>query len=112
MNRTMVAMWSSEGLECVIDFTEMAQQDLLDTLKSGHAVKSQTDHYLNMMIWRARANSHRHCEIYLFNAVEGISADDVRGMFEDDPQMAADTIRRIGTEMYSDRYAENKAVIR
>ena len=43
---------------------------------------------------------------------EGISADDVRGMFEDDPQMAADTIRRIGTEMYSDRWEENKAVIR
>ena len=49
MTSTMVAMWSSEGLECVIDFTEMAQQDLLDTLNSGHEVKSKTDHYLNMM---------------------------------------------------------------
>jgi hypothetical protein len=33
-------------------------------------------------------------------------------MFEANPQMAADTIRRIGHEIYSDRVEEHKIAIR
>jgi glycine cleavage system protein P-like pyridoxal-binding family len=42
---------------------------------------------------------------------EGITEQDIRGMFDDDPQTAADTIRRIGAKVYSDRATHNKTVI-
>jgi hypothetical protein len=48
----------------------------------------------------------------LITAVPGIDVDDIRNMFEANPQHAADTIRRIGQKFYSDRQEENKIVIR
>jgi hypothetical protein len=59
---------------------------------------------------RARYNSQRHYEIYIFDDVSLITKDDIVEMFEASPQTAADTIRRIGTVFHSDRQTE-KAVI-
>lgn len=68
----------------------------------------------NLMHWelRARYNSQRHYEIYTFSANPGIDVEDIREMFESSPQHAADTIRRIGNKIYSDRVNENDIVIR
>jgi hypothetical protein len=60
---------------------------------------------------RARFNSHRHYEIYIITATPGITEDDVRDMFEADPQTAADTIRRIGQKYYSDRQGPGRIAI-
>jgi hypothetical protein len=59
---------------------------------------------------RAQFNSQRHYEIYTFNAVEGIGEQEIRDMFDNDPQMAADTIRRIGHCIHSDRATEQVAI--
>jgi hypothetical protein len=66
------------------------------------------------MHWRLRAqfNTQRHYEIYVFDTVKGITAEDIRDMFEASPQHAADTIRGIGTQFYSDRRTEDQIVIR
>lgn len=112
MNNTFIAMWCNEGLECVLSATEMEHDDLIQTLKTGDHRASQIDHYLTMMKFRARYNSQRHYEIYAFNAQEGISKEDIEGMFESDPQTAADTIRRIGEVIHSDRAKEDKIVIK
>jgi type VI protein secretion system component VasA len=61
---------------------------------------------------RARANSQRHYEIYIVSAVDGITEDHIRDMFEANPQMAADTIRKLGTVFHSDRAEEDRVVIR
>lgn len=68
----------------------------------------------NIMHWqlRARYNTQRHYEIYIITAAPGIDCDDIRAMFEANPQTAADTIRRIGHEYYSDRAREDRIVIR
>jgi hypothetical protein len=52
---------------------------------------------------RAQVNSQRRYEIYVVNAVDGITTDDIREMFETDPQCGADTIRRLGEQIFSDR---------
>ena len=59
---------------------------------------------------RAQANSQRHYEIYLVSAEPGITAEDIREMFDNGPQTAADTCRRLGQMFYSDR-ATTKPVI-
>ena len=64
------------------------------------------------MILRARYNPQRHYEIYQVEATDGITADDIRDMFESSPQMAADTIRQLGHCYFSDRQQEDRVVIR
>jgi hypothetical protein len=68
----------------------------------------------NILHWqlRARYNSQRHYEIYIITATPGINEDDIRAMFDANPQHAADTIRRIGHQYYSDRAQEDRVVIR
>jgi hypothetical protein len=48
----------------------------------------------------------------VITAQPGITEEDIREMFEADPQHAADTIRRIGHQYYSDRVQEDRVVIR
>jgi hypothetical protein len=64
----------------------------------------------NHLLLRARVNSQRHYEVYTCEATDGITAEDIRDMFEASPQLAADTIRRLGHCLHSDRQTR-KAVI-
>jgi hypothetical protein len=47
----------------------------------------------------------------VFETVKGITAEDIRDMFEASPQTAADTIREIGTVFHSDRRTEKAAIV-
>ena len=104
---TMFAiMWDCNGLEAVVRVPNPADRTFA-LLKGVEPPRPP-----NIMHWelRARYNSQRHYEIYLITATPGITEDDIRDMFEADPQTAADTIRRIGHQHYSERQNQ-KAVI-
>ena len=96
-----VVMWDNTGLELVGDYTDYAQDQMWATLQGKKSEKT----FVNLMHLelRARSNTQRHYEIYLVNATEGITADDIRDMFERNPQTAADLIRERGYRYYSDR---------
>ena len=109
MNNQMFAvMWDCYGLEALAGIPNSADTTFA-LLQSKKAPEMP-----NIMHWklRAQANSQRHYEIYTFSVESGIGADDIREMFEANPQLAADTIRRIGHQIYSDRVEENKIAIR
>jgi len=101
MQHQFVVMWDNTGLEFVGDWTDFNQDSMWSTLQGKKSDKT----FVNLMHLelRARYNTHRHYEIYLINAVEGIRADDIRDMFAADPQTAADIIREKGHQYYSDR---------
>ena len=101
-----VVMWDCNGLEAVEQLPDPAETTFA-LLKGTEPPKPP-----NIMHWRLRAqfNTQRHYEIYVFETVKGITAEDIRDMFEASPQTAADTIREIGTVFHSDRRTE-KAVI-
>ena len=101
-------MWDCHGLEAVACVPDPA--DTTFALLKG--VEPPRPPNINHWQLRARYNSQRHYEIYIITAVSGITEDDIRDMFEADPQTAADTIRRIGEKFYSDRAPENQFVIR
>jgi hypothetical protein len=46
------------------------------------------------------------------SAVDGITKEDIQDMFESAPQQAADTIRKLGQKIYSDRLDESKVLIK
>ncbi len=107
-NNRFVVMWDCNGLEAVEQLPDPAETTFA-LLKGTKPPKPQ----FNIMHWRLRAqfNTQRHYEIYVFETVKGITAEDIRDMFEASPQTAADTIREIGTVFHSDRQTRKAAIV-
>ena len=102
-----VVMWDCNGLEAVEQLPNPADTTFA-LLKGVEPPKLP-----NILHWRLRAqfNTQRHYEIYVFETVKGITAEDIRDMFEASPQTAADTIREIGTVFHSDRQTRKAAIV-
>ena len=100
-------MWDCNGLEAVEQLPDPAETTFA-LLKGTEPPKPP-----NILHWRLRAqfNTQRHYEIYVFETVKGITAEDIRDMFEASPQTAADTIREIGTVFHSDRQTRKAAIV-
>jgi hypothetical protein len=109
-NDWFVVSWCCEGLEGIIPVTELERKATFDVL-SGKPNTGQVGSSINMMVLRARFNTQRHYEIYAIAAAPGITKDDIRNMFEDDPQYAADLIRERGNKIHSDRAEPNRVKI-
>lgn len=109
MHHQFVVMWDNQGLEFVGNWTEYSQDKMWSELQD----KKPTKTFVNLMHLqlRARYNSQRHYEIYIVNAVEGITEEDIKDMFRNDPQAAADLIRERGYKFYSDRLETQKLKI-
>jgi hypothetical protein len=110
MSHQFLIMWCNEGLECCIDVTEDQQRRMWQKLKGEPVSETAIPNYQHLLL-RARYNSQRHYEIYSVEATDGITAEDIREMFEADPQSAADTIRRLGHCLHSDRAERQRVVI-
>jgi hypothetical protein len=110
MNHQFIIMWDCTGLEYIGDITADDQRVMWETLQGKESPRRAlaNPHHLRL---RAQFNSQRHYEIYIVEATDGITADDIRDMFEANPQMAADTIRRLGTVFYSDRATQKAAIV-
>ena len=106
-NSRWAVMWDCHGLEAIARVPDPADTTFA-LLKD-----EKPPEVPNLMHWqlRARYNNQRHYEIYIFDTEPGIGSNDIVEMFENSPQHAADTIRRIGHCYYSDR-ATKEPVIR
>lgn len=110
ITNAFLVMWDCTGLECVIPYTNPCHDELIAIL-SNKPTKNNIDKTLFAMLMRARVNSQRYYEIYTVDAIDGIEKEDIEKMFENSPQHAADTIRRLGQIIYSDRSNQNKHII-
>ena len=110
MSHQFLIMWCNEGLECCIDLTEDEQRRMWQQLKGEPMSGSAIPNY-NHLLLRARVNSQRHYEVYSVEATDGITAEDIKEMFEASPQTAADTIRRLGHCLHSDRATNDRVLI-
>jgi hypothetical protein len=102
VNHVFLVSWCNQGLEYVVDVTADQQRRVWSQLSEGEACESAIPS-LNTLILRARYNPQRHYEIYSVEAVEGITEDDIRSMFKNNPQTSAEIIRDRGHCIYSDR---------
>lgn len=110
MSHQFLVVWDQLGLECCIDVTEDQQRRMWESLQGKHVSDSRIPN-INHIMLRARFNSQRHYEIYTVEATDGITAEDIRDMFEASPQTAADTIRRLGHCIHSDRAERDRVLI-
>jgi hypothetical protein len=102
MSNLFLVSWDCNGLEAVINVTDYEKETTWATLKNEDP-PAKLSSMVNHLMLRARANSQRHYEIYTMQVAEGISDEDIRGMFDADPQGSADLIRDRGNQIYSDR---------
>lgn len=116
-NRHLIAMWDMYGLETVQDVTayndaikKWEKENVWKILKEEQKTKPPEKIPLPMMLLRARVNSQRQYEIYEFESE--LSKQEVETQFKRTPQTMADTIRRIGVKVYSDRVEDHKILIR
>jgi hypothetical protein len=122
-NRAFLLSWDCTGLEGVVevdyDALDLEQQNKVASILSdpdgrdpSSPLANSISRTLSIMKLRARANNHRHYEIYLVPVTDDITENDIRQMFEDTPQDAADLMRERGNQLYSDRARHDRVVIR
>ncbi len=111
MSNTIALMWDCNGLEAAVNVSDISKKRMWAALKGEDLKTVQAEP--NLMHWQLRAqfNSQRHYEIYLVEVDDGITVDDIRQAFEDNPQHMADTVRRIGHQFYSDRRQERDVIV-
>ena len=93
-----LAMWDCNGLEYLCDITDLEHDKMISDLKCE---SFKTPFNLTMLMLRARANSQRSYEIYIFETTD-MEYDEVEYCFENDPQVIVNLIRERGNKLYSD----------
>lgn len=104
---SFLAMWDMNGLEAIYDTkSARAEIEAWEIEKIFSIIKEEKHRAkpmsipLDLMILRARANSQRSYEIYGFNSTFDI--DEVKELFNTDPQIVVNWIRENGYKVYSD----------
>ena len=105
-NGMFAIMWDCYGLEAVAKVPNPADK----TFALLKGVEPPALPNINMWELRARYNPQRNYEIYIITATPGIGEDDIRDMFEADPQGSAETIRRIGEKFLSHRETKERLI--
>ena len=96
-----IVMWDQLGLETIINVNDRHGEEVWAALKDEKV--QSINSILQTLMLRARFNSQRHYEIYSITVDITITEGDLREMFENAPQQAADLLRSKGTKLYSDR---------
>ena len=102
-------MWCCEGLEYVGDITQ-DRKDAVWSRLQNQDYHSRIPNLMHLEL-RARYNSQRFYEIYVVEVTEGITEQDLRDLFQQDPQAAADLIRARGVCIFGQGQGEQRAVI-
>ncbi len=123
-NKLFLLSWDMYGLESILDLTtlenlhkEEEQFRMLRILSDPEAKDpgNRTGEALNRtvqsLLLRARVNSQRHYEVYTIQVDPSISEQQIKDMFADTPQQAADLVRERGNRLYSNRQDVAKVVI-
>ena len=110
MSNVFLLSWDYLGVETVLNVTDYEKAVVWARL-GDQDPPVNLNSMLNHLFLRARANPQRNYEIYTVHVAEGVSEEDVREMFHNDPQGSADLIRESGNKIYSDRINNKERLI-
>ena len=109
-NNLFVVSWDMLGLDSCVNISDINGYAVWAVLKNERPPSVRS--IVNGILLRARYNSQRHYEVYTFTADEGIEENDIREMFENDPNGSAELIRSRGKCLYSDRLNPKEMLIK
>ena len=119
MSHTYMLSWDCLGLEACINISDIEKETMWDALKDtgddsqkGKGRPQSVSSIVHMLQMRARYNSQRFYEIYTIDTEDSVSADDLKALYENDPQGSAELIRERGRKLYSDRQKDSDIKIR
>jgi len=115
--RYILAAWCSEGFECLQDITDFypdnfEKTQIIEALKGRTPQQNPLSHQLNMMQLRARYNSQRCYEIYVFTLGEDVEFKDVEDWMIADPQSLVEWIRiNYWSKIHSDYHRKHTKIV-
>ncbi len=115
--RYILASWDREGFECLEDITSKHPNNwdkaqVVEALKGHTPQRNPLEQMISHMKLRARFNSQRCYEIYVFTTQDDIEFKDVEDWMIADPQSLVDWIRvNHYAKVYSDYEPNRKPVI-
>ena len=122
MNRTMIVSWDRTGLESCRDITDLLsasddqeRHNLLERIIDPDSVpvnqaRLELNTWINVLMLRANANSHRNYEIYVVDVDPGITADDITQQFDAVPQDMANLVRARGKKIFGHQTRNNTRI--
>jgi hypothetical protein len=116
--RYYLVSWDIMGVECLRDITDqhpdnMARAHLFEAIKNVTPIpKSELGHDIAMMRLRARMNTQRNYEIYVFTAEDDFELDDIERWVNDDVQGFADWVRENHAKcLWNDRVTKKPVIV-
>ncbi len=115
--RYILASWDMAGFECLEDVTSkhpdiFDKAQVIEALKGNTPQKNPLAQQISTMKLRARFNSQRCYEIYIFTTEDDVKFKDVEDWMIADPQSLVNWIRENHhSKIYSDYKANYKPVI-
>jgi len=115
--RYILASWDREGFECLEDITSKhpdiwKKNQIIEVLKGNELRTNPLAQQIGHMTLRARFNSQRCYEIYVFTTEDDIEFKDVEDWMIADPQSLVNWIRvNHYAKIYSDYHPNHKPVI-
>jgi hypothetical protein len=115
--RYILASWDREGFECLQDITSMhpdqfEKTQIIEALKGRTPQTNPLFHQISSMKLRARFNSQRCYEIYIFSTEDSLEFKEVEHWMIADPQSLVDWVRvNHYAKIYSDYEPNRKPAI-
>ena len=113
--RYYITMWCNSGVECVQDITEFQDWDTANAfalLSGEHSKPSPLNSQVSAMCLRARFNTQRSYEIYVFTSTEDVCEEDIKSWADSSPQTYADWVRKNHTVcLFQDRAPERVVIV-
>lgn len=115
--RYILASWDREGFECLQDITsqhpdQFEKEQIVQALKGHVPAKNPLWQQIHSMTLRARVNSQRCYEIYIFTTEDNIEFKDVEDWADAEPQSLVNWIReKHYAKVYSDYETTRKPQI-
>ena len=112
--RKWIAYWNIEGFECLEEITRYEhweRDQLLEILSDRPPQPNPLSRMITGMSLRARLNTQRQYELYVFSSDPDIEPESLKSWAERDPQSLVVWIRKNGIKIHSDRNPSRKRVI-
>ena len=103
MSTQWVVLFDSEGLDTLVPWGDLAQDRMMQTLSGGNINAENPQHIVSRMMLRARFNEQRFPEVWTYQTDNDIMYDEMRSLWEANPQYMADLIREKGEQLYGAR---------
>jgi hypothetical protein len=103
MSTQWVVLFDNEGLDSLLPWGELAQDRILEKLSGGEMKAENPQHIVSRLMLRARFNQQRSPEVWTYETDNDIMYDEMRSLWESNPQYMADLIREKGEQLYGDK---------